>query len=288
MSDMPSIRALFAVDAEKFTHNRDVLLPKVREAITSVVPEAFARAGLDWDKQVAHVDDTGDGLILTMTDDRTHQLVDAVYWLDRRLRTRARLHEGPALRMRAAVHMGPIHVSDGSGTAKNELCRLLDDAHVRAALRATKGHVAAIVSDSVYRTAVLGGYTDAVEPGWFRRVESHVKDTRQIAWVHAPANDLPERLDPEPGPADPVVSPGRPARPAASASAVPTVPTEPPGSRSGPGAGGQRIHIGGGAMHGNNVVGSTNHGDMNYGTAGRVERQDPDDEPYFGTSTRGV
>ncbi|MFI6580296.1 hypothetical protein [Embleya sp. NPDC050493] len=277
MSDMPSIRALFAVDAEKFTHNRDVLLPKVREAIGTVVREAFARAGLDWDEQVAHVDDTGDGLILTMADDRTHQLVDAVYWLDRGLRSRARLHEGPSLRMRAAVHVGPIHVSDGSGAAKNELCRLLDDAFVRAALRSTKGHVAAIVSDIVYRTAVLGGYTEAVEPAWFRRVESHVKDTRQLAWVHAPANDLPAALDPAP-PAEPEQRPepvAVSARPAAGA------------PRPEPGAGGQQFHIGGN-LHGNNVLGSTHHGDMNFGTDGRNHYRDPDDEPHFGGPARGV
>ncbi|MYS82434.1 hypothetical protein [Embleya scabrispora] len=276
MSDMPSIRALFAVDAEKFTHNRDVLLPKVREAIGAVVPEAFAQAGLDWDKQVAHVDDTGDGLILTMTDDRTHQLVDAVYWLDRRLRTRARLHEGPPLRMRAAVHVGPIHVSDGSGTAKNELCRLLDDTFVRAALRATKGHVAAIVSDIVYRTAVLGGYTEAVEPGWFRRVESHVKDTRQLAWVHAPANDLPPILDPAP--------PAEPDRPGPADAPARRTPAP---ARVEPAPGGQQFHIGGN-LHGNNLVGGTNHGDMNFGTDGRAHYRDPDDEPRFGGPARGV
>jgi hypothetical protein len=282
MSEMPSSRSLFAVDVEKYTHRQDRWLPKVREVILRTVPTAFAKVGVDWEEDLVHLDDTGDGLIATMADVGPHRLVDAAYWLDRQLRLHNRDAAGLRLRMRVAVHVGPIHVADGSGAAKNELCRLLDDDDLRAAMKATRGNVALIVSDVVYRTAVAGGYTEEVEPDWFRRVESQVKDTLQVAWVTAPANDLPQHPI-----GTPAREPGR-SRPSPDrAPAAPAAPAEAGAKRPAVPAGGVRI---GGSVHGNSVIGGTNHGDMRYGATdrGRAGYRDPDDEPYFGRSGDGA
>jgi len=191
MADMPPSRALLAVDVEKFSGHPGVALTAVRETVRDVVWSALRRVGVDREADVERCDDTGDGLIIALRDERTHVLVDAAHYLNRELRTRKRTFDGPPLRMRVAVHCGPIDRDEGSGTAKIELCRMLDAEELRTALAGTASYVALAVSDQVFRTAVCDGYAETVDKDVFHRVDIAVKSARLVTWMHVPNNDWP-------------------------------------------------------------------------------------------------
>ncbi|UGQ13546.1 hypothetical protein LO772_08050 [Yinghuangia sp. ASG 101] len=189
MTEMPPSRAMIAVDVQKYTGNPGASLPAVRQAVREIVPSALHRVGVSWDDDVERCDDAGDGLIVIVRDDHTHRLVDAVHYLNRELRRRRRDFDGPPLRLRAAVHHGPIDPVEGSGTAKNELCRMLDADELRQALAQTASYVALAVSDHVLRTAVRDRFTETVEEADFHRIDTEVKGMVLPSWVHVPAND---------------------------------------------------------------------------------------------------
>ncbi|WP_405462931.1 hypothetical protein OG783_33385 [Streptomyces jietaisiensis] len=245
MPDMPPSRALLAVDVEKYTANQGPTLPAIRATVRTALSEALRRWGLDWDRDVADAEDTGDGFLIVLTDDRTHLLIDAVEDLNRQLR-RIKLSGGPALRMRAAVHTGPVH-EDGAATAKSRLCRLLETDILRQALAATRSHVALVVSDAVFQTAVMDGYTD-VDAESFRQVHDSVKGMPLSGWIYTPAMDLPTTFA---------------SRPDGSAAATkPPAPTPDTAATAQPEPVAPVFHIG--SQSGNQMMGGTVHGGMNY------------------------
>ncbi|MGW0661963.1 hypothetical protein [Streptodolium elevatio] len=262
MVDMPPYRALITVDAEKFSATSDIAMPDVRKAITSVMRTALGDVGLDWDTDVERCDDTGDGVIVTLTDERAHLLVDAVHYLNRELRKRALRFDGPPLRLRAAVHCGPIDPVDGSGAAKIEVCRMSDAEVGREALKATASRVALLISDQVFRTVVRGqGYTETVEEGMFHRVDAAIKNGTLPVWVHVPANDWrPAETAPAAGPA------------AAQQPNAPTTPPPAPPSRPG------QVHIGN--VTGPSVVAETFNGGINHTTNSDIVHGHKGDNVY--------
>ncbi|WP_436775762.1 hypothetical protein [Yinghuangia sp. YIM S09857] len=259
MVEMPPYRALITVDAEKFSATSDIGMPAVRDSIRSVMRSALTDVGLEWDTDVERCDDTGDGVIITLTDERVHLLVDAVHYLNRELRKRTLRFDGPPLRLRAAVHCGPIDPEEGSGTAKIEVCRISDSDLGREVLKATASRVALLVSDQVFRTAVRQGYAETVEEGMFHRVDAPIKNGTLTVWVHVPANDW---------------------RPAATASAAdsaatpePTSPiAPPPPQRTG------QVHIG--SVSGPSVVAETFNGGINHTTNSDIVHGHKGDNVY--------
>ncbi|MGW1267438.1 hypothetical protein [Streptomyces sp. NPDC002491] len=244
MPDMPPSRALLAVDVEKYTANQGPTLPAIRATVRTALSYALRTRELDWDHDVADAEDTGDGFLIVLTDERTHLLIDAVEALNHQLR-RIKLSGGPALRMRVAVHAGPVH-EDGAATAKSRLCRLLEADILRQALAATRSHVALAVSDSVFQTAVMDGYTD-LDAESFRQVHDSVKGMPLKGWIYTPANDLPSTFGSGPDGSAATVPPAPAPDLAAPAQPEPLAPV---------------FHIG--SQSGNQVMGGTVHGGMNY------------------------
>ncbi len=186
---MPPSRAMIAVDIEQYSGYPDFLRPSIRQAMRKIIGSALEQVGISWDPverdDKVYSRDDGDGFTIILSDRDTARLVDAVPELNNELHRRARDFD-PPLRMRAAIHHGPIDHS-GSGIARIELARMLGSNELRKALENTDSRFAVMISDHAYHTAVEGGYTAAVKPHNFQPVDIQVKKTELKAWVHTPA-----------------------------------------------------------------------------------------------------
>lgn len=202
------MRALFVVDAEGFTRNRDVDLPDLHTEIRRVIEVACGRSGLAeaWES-VRFLQSTGDGVLAVLPLDAMGALIHPL--LDRLqdvlaesaggLRVR-----GLRLRLRVAVHFGLVDDEDpvtaGISTATNDVSRLLDCEPLRAALRDSDPDitfVAAVTSAEVFETFVRGGHT-GLKPGRFTPVRAKVKQFDRPAYLYVPTPSWVEPGDDAP------------------------------------------------------------------------------------------
>lgn len=194
---MPPHCALLAVDTEAYASRPGPALPRTHRAIRETLDEALARAGFEADSDVTRLDDTGDGAIVTVAGQDLSRLLDPVVSeLDRELRRRVARGE-QRLRMRVAIHAGPVDDTEHVGPAKNETARLLSATSVYEALRRnTKADIALIVSDYVYQAAVRQDYAAALDSDWFTPVDVTEKEYEARAWVYVPGAGRPELGEP--------------------------------------------------------------------------------------------
>ncbi len=206
MSDVPESRLVVALDVERYTSRPGDAQDEVRRALDRILPDAFEEAGLDWKNDVVERQSRGDGDLLVLPRRCLGRLLDPfVFRLDRELRRyRNRGHQ--PLRMRMAVHCGPIHEGSLVGPGKNVACRIVEEDRLREILRRyTPASLVLAVSDATFQEAVRPGYT-ALEPEWFAPVETDVKSYRERIWVHVvgrhePTDLSPASADPAPTPA---------------------------------------------------------------------------------------
>lgn len=209
---LPPPRAIFAVDTEKFTRNPSARQPKLRDAITELLGDAFARCDLTevWNARISP-QGTGDGYVFAVPHEYTPFLLDPLLDRlqeeleehDRRLRSE---HRSLRLRLRAAIHMGSVPDSDGEregvGTPMNDTFRLLDSEPVKNELDQSNPDItllAVVVSQRVFEDVVRADYTPGLPPDRFRPVIAEVagKEFVQPAWIYVPkpsrVSDRPPR-----------------------------------------------------------------------------------------------
>lgn len=173
VKDLPPYRAMLVVDMKDYSGAPGRHHAHLNTLIPEILQSAFSRGGLPtlWSETVFG-DSTGDGFAIGLPAERLpfllNPLLDSLQdELEDRGRTLTAAGFEP-IRMRVSISIGPVTdsgqraISDGAGTARVELHRLLDSQPVRDLLTrsgsATK--VAAIVSARAYEDAVLTGYTD--------------------------------------------------------------------------------------------------------------------------------
>ncbi|MDX2851218.1 hypothetical protein ACH5AL_36585 [Actinacidiphila glaucinigra] len=182
-------RLLLALDAQGYGSKEDWLQRSIQKAIRGHLDGAADDAGLStrsWEIQPA-----GDGLLAVLPPDVPEDKV-----LDPLLRSfaqRLREHnrernEASALRMRAAVHIGPATVAANgySGDGPVRVGRLLDSGPLRRALAATSGPLAVAISEPLYRDVIVSSGCTQWTADDFRQVVVHVKETREPAWLCTP------------------------------------------------------------------------------------------------------
>jgi hypothetical protein len=198
---LPPSRAIFAVDAEKFTRNPSARQPELSDAIPHLLGSAFARCGLSqvWEAR-RFPQGTGDGYVFGvpselapfLLDPLLNQLQEVLEEHDRRLRSQDR---GLRLRLRVAIHMGSVPDSgdrrEGIGTPVNDTFRLLDSESIRLELSHSNPDLtlmAAIVSQRVFEDVVRAGFTPGLPPDRFSPVIAEVaaKEFAQPAWIFVP------------------------------------------------------------------------------------------------------
>jgi class 3 adenylate cyclase len=194
MSDrsIPEYRALLTVDIEDYSSRTDAEQRVLQSALVTALDRAADAAELNreqWVKQVA-----GDGLMALLPPgaDVCHLLDVLVRWLDAELGSYNRLRELPTwsrIRMRLAVHAGPIHVDGETGWPGRHAvlpARLRDSEPIRAALAARpEADLAVIVSSEVYNDYVTQGPGNP-RPSEFRPVRVEVKKQKYVGYLHLP------------------------------------------------------------------------------------------------------
>ncbi|MGW0547729.1 hypothetical protein [Streptomyces altiplanensis] len=131
--------------------------------------------------------DMGDGAIFVLPAGDVARLVDPLLGHLHSALTRydrERLAASPPLRLRVAVHVGPLSQSDHRGDAINDVCRLLNSTALRTALSAAGEHdgfLAAAVSDPVFRRTVRAGRTTELSESQFLATMAYVQDKPDFA-----------------------------------------------------------------------------------------------------------
>jgi hypothetical protein len=193
---LPEYHAVLVVDAERYSTRPSAEQAILNAAIEPVLEEAFDRADLAavWRARrfPAH---TGDGYVVGLPSAVLPQLVHPLlYELQGALedRDRGRLHSEPRLRLRAAIHVGPLPVGgpshDGVGAPMTVAHRLVDSTAVKRALADSHEDVtflAAIVSSRVFEDVVDAGYS-GLKAAQFEPVVATAKTFEERAYVHVP------------------------------------------------------------------------------------------------------
>lgn len=194
--DVPPEQALLAVDMQSYSQVPEAKMAPLRSDLDDVLTNVLAHIGLQDPRQrPGAFKDTGDGAIFVMPAKDLARLVDpllehlhaALVRYDRE-----RLASAPAIRLRAAVHVGPLSLPDHRGDAINEVCRLLDSQVVRTGLTAAREHqggfLAAVVSEAAFRRTVRAGRTPDLDEEHFLRATARVegKAFEEQCWLFVP------------------------------------------------------------------------------------------------------
>lgn len=164
--DVPPEQAVMVVDMKGYSRLPEAQMAPVRSDLDSILETVFTQSGLPAPRTLdTGYKDAGDGVILLLPPRDAARLVDPLLG---NLSAALQRYEGirmaaaPAIRLRAAVHVGPLSVPDHRGAAINDACRLVnsDAAYQAVAAAADNGlFLAAVLSEPVYQRSVQAGRT---------------------------------------------------------------------------------------------------------------------------------
>ncbi|GAA1007290.1 hypothetical protein Aple_017780 [Acrocarpospora pleiomorpha] len=209
MNDRPEYRAMLSYDIESYSTRNNADQYALQAAMIRLLDLAAGAAGLgllDWKRQPQ-----GDGEFVVLPSTLhparlTGSFADAL----RQALDDYNASSEPRLRLRLAVHAGPIHVDGPAGSPGRHAVasgRLVDAGPLRAALLAVQeANLGIVVSDDFYRDYVGQGY-DGPPPDQFRRVVVKVKQQEYTAHIYLPGHNVhaigeletpPEEADDQP------------------------------------------------------------------------------------------
>ncbi|MFD0684727.1 hypothetical protein ACFQZM_09485 [Actinomadura fibrosa] len=200
MNDRPvaEYRVLLTVDIEDYSSRSDAEQRALQSVLSESVDRAADAARLrrqEWLRQMG-----GDGFyaVLPPNTDVTRLMDTFVRELDAELGMHNRRRAGDhwsRLRLRLAVHAGPIHIDGATGWPGHHVvqpARLRDSDPVRAAMHAVPAaDIAVIVSSEVYRDYIVQGPGEP-RPSDFRQVHVAVKKQAYEAYLYLPGHDIHE------------------------------------------------------------------------------------------------
>ncbi|GAA2616176.1 hypothetical protein GCM10010399_53860 [Dactylosporangium fulvum] len=153
--NVPPYLGLLAVDAEQFSKNSDVRLPEFGVELESLLGQAMHKSGLAhvWEQRM-FPDPAGDGYVFGYPPEFTPRIVEGllpnlqIALADRNTQTD---RYSPLMRVRVAVHVGPVYSSgdpkrDGSGTSRVLVHRLLDSDQLKQVLRRSDSRVTCVAA----------------------------------------------------------------------------------------------------------------------------------------------
>jgi hypothetical protein len=153
-------------------------------------------AGLDRDAWRRQSSGDGEVAVLPADADEPAVLNAFVVALDRRLRPyNARLQPHVKIRTRVAIHEGLVFLDSRNGFAGHAVvsaARLVDAPVLKKALKSfPDAAVACIVSESIHRDVISGGY-EGIRPERFRKVRVTLvdKDFDESAWLQIVDEDI--------------------------------------------------------------------------------------------------
>lgn len=197
----PVHRPCFVVDVEKFSKRNNQGQTDVQRRLCWLTANAIRAAGLE--PLNCDMEPKGDGQLFAFPGDVDPRVIPRlVVHLNEALhRVNAVRGPGGRIRLRAAINIGLVSPDVGAGLGGHaviDVCRLVDSAPVRQALRAGFGDLALIVPDHLYRDYFAEGH-DGVHFAPFQKVTVTVESKGFDAegWIQTDFPwPVPEKIGP--------------------------------------------------------------------------------------------
>ncbi|MBW8738578.1 MAG: hypothetical protein JF621_16095 [Streptomyces turgidiscabies] len=191
------------LDIEDFSLRPENAQATLHEELYDVVEFALGRAGLCFAD--CPVQDRGDGMLILVPVDTspTRLLRELQRGLDDALSAhRAKYNEDHRMRLRVGLNQGLV-IRRGerwTGTAINDLARLVDAGPVKRVLaEARRAPLVVVVSENVHTSVVLGGYP-GIDPAAYLPADFVTKHGEpRRGWVTVPGYAAPPGLPANPG-----------------------------------------------------------------------------------------
>jgi hypothetical protein len=181
---------MLAIDISAFNDPRrgEYVQRYLRAAMYQMLVHALSAARLPW--PVCYHEDRGDGvLVVAPPGTPPARLIDPlVDHLRADLRQHNKISKGvAAIRLRMSVNVGQVHFDRNgvSGTAVNDLYRLLEAASFKRVFAASGSDFALVASDTIY-TDVISEGPGLIDPDMYAPISIRCKETRSKAWLYLP------------------------------------------------------------------------------------------------------
>ncbi|MBQ0927913.1 hypothetical protein [Saccharopolyspora endophytica] len=185
---MPEHCALLTADTIESGGTKPEHLGRIPHLVETIVAEASSEVGI---AENAHRNGqfSGDGFLRAYPSQHLPALIDLVASIDALL-IRHNLSAKPEIRLRIALHLGPLPAEFGLYRPNIDVCRLLDADEFqalvkrwRSSLPADRFTTALILSDDAHRAVFGGDYTRAITRHDFGPMNIEHKEFDQKAWV---------------------------------------------------------------------------------------------------------
>jgi hypothetical protein len=189
-------RAIVALDIEQSTSRIDAVKAELRGTLYELFETALRSAGIGSRHRDRFID-RGDGILALIRPvsqaPKTILLshaIPALSWLltDHNASLPRVSRAQRQLRVRVVVHAGEVHYDAHGcfGEALDIAFRLLDDIHVKKALRTATSPLTLVVSEDIYRSVVGHGYDGIDRQAFQPLVRVQVAGNRHAGWVTVP------------------------------------------------------------------------------------------------------
>ncbi|MEU0880767.1 hypothetical protein ABZ345_19355 [Lentzea sp. NPDC005914] len=193
MNPVPQHRALLGVDVIGSAQLPGYLMNAVPTTIMKLVGAALTKSGITPD-DVLSLESPGDGALMVLPSGQLGAVLDAAVLLDQLTTEHNRWHK-PEVRLRVAVHVGPVG-EDGFHRARITHTRLLDAPEFKDLIKRCHdegtedtANTALIVSSEALDTAFSGDHTRVARRSDFASLPVAHKEYRHEAWVRVPGFD---------------------------------------------------------------------------------------------------
>ncbi|SEG99781.1 hypothetical protein SAMN05444920_11457 [Nonomuraea solani] len=192
MNDDPQYRAMLTYDIEDYSQRNNSDQYTLQSTMIRLLDLAAGAAGLgllDWKRQPQ-----GDGefVVLPSSIHPARLLGPFTDALSQAINDHNASSQ-PRLRLRLAIHAGPIHVDGPAGSpGRNAVAsgRLVNADALRAALRSVAdANLGMIISDTFHADYVGQGY-GGPPADQFRRIKAKIKQQEYVAYVHLPGYNV--------------------------------------------------------------------------------------------------
>lgn len=194
MNLVPQHRALLGVDVIGSAQLPAYLLNAVPGTISKLVGTALTQSGIRPD-DVLSLESPGDGALMVLPSGQLGAALDAAVLLDQLTIDHNRWQK-PEVKLRVAVHVGPVGDDDGFYRARVTHTRLLDAPEFKDLLKRCHeagdedtANTALIVSSEALETAFSGDHTRVARRSDFASLPVTHKEYRHDAWVRVPGFD---------------------------------------------------------------------------------------------------
>ena len=193
MNPVPQHRAMLGVDVIGSAQLPAHLMNAVPGTISKLVGTALEQSGVEPD-HVLSLEAPGDGVLMVLPSEQLGAILDAAVRLDQLTIDHNRWNK-PEVRLRAAVHVGPVG-DDGFHRARITHTRLLGAPEFKDLLKRCQDEgaeetatTAVIVSTEALDTAFSGDHTRVARRSEFASLPVAHKEYRHEAWVRVPGFD---------------------------------------------------------------------------------------------------